>query len=71
MLAVTEPHYPKGNLGRPAAGVERMLLIHQQWHPSHIVKNLIGYRKLRDRGLEKNTAQLHLLLALANVVIAK
>lgn len=40
-------------------------------HPFHVVKNLFGYRKVRYRGLEKNTAQLHLLFALANRVIAK
>ena len=40
-------------------------------HPFHIVKNLFGHRKVRYRGLAKNTAQLHTLLALANLVIAK
>ena len=40
-------------------------------HPFHIVKNLFGYRKVRYRDLKKNTAQLHLLFALANLVIAK
>ena len=40
-------------------------------HPFHLVKNRFRYRKVRYRGLEKNTAQLHLLFALANRVIAK
>ena len=40
-------------------------------HPFHIVKNLFGHRKARYRGLEKNTAQLHTLFALANLVIAR
>ena len=40
-------------------------------HPFHIVKNLFKHRKVRYRGLEKNTAQLHTLFALANLVIAK
>jgi transposase, IS5 family len=40
-------------------------------HPFHIVKNLFRHRKLRYRGLAKNTAQLHTLFALANLVIAK
>lgn len=40
-------------------------------HPFHIVKNLFGHRKLRYKGLEKNTAQLHILFALANLVIVK
>ena len=40
-------------------------------HPFHIVKNLFSHRKVRYRGLKKNTAQLHILFALANLVIAK
>jgi len=40
-------------------------------HPFHVVKNLFGYRKVRYRGLEKNTAQLHTLFGLANLVLAK
>jgi transposase, IS5 family len=38
-------------------------------HPFHIVKNLFRHRKVRDRGLAKNGHQLHVLFALANVVI--
>jgi IS5 family transposase len=40
-------------------------------HPFHILKNLFGYRKVRYRGLAKNTAQLFTLFALVNLVIAK
>jgi len=40
-------------------------------HPFHIVKNRFRHKKLRYRGLHKNTAQLHTLFALANLVIAK
>lgn len=40
-------------------------------HPFHIVKNLFGHRKVRYRGLRKNTAQLEVLFALANLVIAR
>jgi len=40
-------------------------------HPFHIVKNRFRLKKLRYRGLHKNTAQLHTLFALANLVIAK
>jgi IS5 family transposase len=40
-------------------------------HPFHIIKNLFGYRKVRYRGLVKNTAQLQTLFALANLVIGK
>jgi IS5 family transposase len=40
-------------------------------HAFHVVKNLFGYRKVRYRGLSKNTSQLHTLFALANLVLAK
>ena len=40
-------------------------------HVFHVVKNLFGFRKVRYRGLAKNTAQLHTLFALANLVLAK
>jgi IS5 family transposase len=40
-------------------------------HPFHIIKNLFKHRKTRYRGLAKNTAQLHTLFALANLLIAK
>ena len=40
-------------------------------HPFHILKNRFRHKKLRYRGLKKNTAQLHTLFALANLVIVK
>jgi IS5 family transposase len=40
-------------------------------HPFHIVKNRFRHKKLRYRGLKKNTAQLHTLFALANLLIVK
>jgi transposase, IS5 family len=40
-------------------------------HPFHIVKNMFRHKKLRYRGLKKNTAQLHTLFALANLVVVK
>lgn len=40
-------------------------------HPFHVVKNLFKHRKTRYRGLAKNTAQLHTLFGLANLVIAR
>ena len=49
-------------LAQVRAGVE---------HPIHVVKNLFRHRKLRYRGLAKNSAQLHTLFALANLVIVK
>jgi IS5 family transposase len=40
-------------------------------HPFHILKNLFKHRKVRYRGLAKNTAHLHTLFALANLLIGK
>jgi IS5 family transposase len=40
-------------------------------HPFHIIKNRFGLRKVRYRGLAKNTAQLFTLLGLVNLLIAK
>jgi IS5 family transposase len=40
-------------------------------HPFHVIKNLFKHRKVRYRGLRKNTAHLHSLFALANLVIAR
>jgi transposase, IS5 family len=40
-------------------------------HPFHILKNRFRHRKTRYRGLAKNTAQLHTLFALANLLIAR
>ena len=56
-----------------AAAVERALSQVRAWveHPFHIVKNRFRHKKLRYRGLAKNTAQLHTLFALANLVIVK
>ena len=40
-------------------------------HPFHVIKNRFGHRKVRYRGLAKNTAQLFGLFALANLVQTK
>lgn len=40
-------------------------------HPFHVIKNRFHYRKVRYRGLKKNTAQLYSLFALANLAIVK
>jgi transposase, IS5 family len=55
-----------------AEPVERALAQVRAWveHPFHVVKNRFGHKKLRYRGLA-NTAQLHTLFALANLVIVK
>jgi IS5 family transposase len=56
-----------------AEAVERALSQVRAWveHPFQVVKNLFRHKKLRYRGLAKNTAQLHTLFALANLVIVK
>jgi IS5 family transposase len=36
-------------------------------HPFRVLKRQFGYVKVRYRGLEKNTAQLHTLFALSNI----
>jgi transposase, IS5 family len=40
-------------------------------HPFHYIKNVFGLKKVRYRGLAKNTAQLYTLFALANLLITK
>jgi IS5 family transposase len=40
-------------------------------HPFHVVKNLFKMRKVRYRGLAKNTAQLTTLFGMANLVLVK
>ena len=56
-----------------AEPVERALSQVRAWveHPFHVAQNRFRHRKLRYRGLAKNTAQLHTLFALANLVIVK
>ena len=40
-------------------------------HAFGVIKNLWGYRKVRYRGLAKNTGQVYTLLALANIYMAR
>jgi IS5 family transposase len=40
-------------------------------HPFHVIKDRFHYRKVRYRGLKKNTAQLFSVFTLANLVTAK
>ena len=56
-----------------AEPVERALSQVRAWgeHPFHVIKNRFGHKKLRYRGLAKNTAQLRTLFALANLLIVK
>jgi IS5 family transposase len=39
-------------------------------HRFHMIKNLFRHPKVRDRGIEKNTAQLYTLFGLANLVLS-
>jgi IS5 family transposase len=59
-----------GNLAKP---IERALSQVRAVveHPFHIVKNRFHHKKLRYRGLHKNTAQLYTRFALVNLVIVK
>jgi IS5 family transposase len=56
-----------------AEPVETALSQVRAWveHPFHVIKNLFRHKKVRYRGLAKNTAQLYSLFALANLVIVK
>jgi len=64
---------PDTELGRLDKQIERIKasIRAKVEHPFHIIKNRFGLRKVRYRGLAKNTAQLYTLLGLANLLIAK
>ena len=64
---------PNTAIGRLKAQVEQLKasVRAKVEHPFHIVKNLFGMKKVRYRGLAKNTAQLFTLFGLANLLIAK
>jgi len=64
---------PDTELGRLDKQIERITasIRAKVEHPFHIIKNRFGLRKVRYRGLAKNTAQLYTLLGLANLLIAK
>lgn len=64
------PDSPLGQLLRQLETVKARIRSKVE-HPFHIVKNLFHFRKVRYKGLAKNTAQLHTLFGLANLVIAK
>ena len=64
---------PEGDYKRFAQGLERCKAQVRAGveHVFHIVKNIFTYRKTRYEGLAKNTAHLHVLFALANLVLAR
>ena len=63
----------KTRLGRIFEKIERMKaqVRARGEHAFRVVKRQFGYLKVRYRGLAKNTAQLHLLFALANIWMAR
>ena len=40
-------------------------------HPFRVIKQQFGYRKVRYKGLAKNTNQLHVLFALSNLYLCR
>ena len=62
-----------GHAGRLLDWVERLKasVRAKVEHAFHVLKNRFGLKKLRYRGLAKNTAQLFTLFAMANLQIAK
>lgn len=64
---------PEGEIKEVSQRIERLKaqVRAKVEHAFHVIKNLFGYRKVRYRGLRKNTAQLHTLFALANIMLAK
>jgi transposase, IS5 family len=64
---------PKTAIGRLKEKIEQLKasIRAKVEHPFHIVKNILGMKKVRYKGLAKNTAQLFTLFGLANLLIAK
>jgi IS5 family transposase len=64
---------PENELGRIEEKIEKLKasMRAKVEHPFHIIKNIFQLKKVRYRGLVKNTAQLLTLFGLANLLIAK
>jgi len=64
---------PKTAIGRLKEKVEQLKasIRAKVEHPFHIVKNLFRMKKVRYKGLAKNTAQRFTLFGLANLLLAK
>jgi len=64
---------PKTRVGRLKERLEKLKASIRALgeHPFHVIKNRFGLRKVRYRGLAKNTAQLFTLFGMANLVIAR
>lgn len=71
----------RGKLKKMEAGRRKDLVVQRERvkaqirskveHPFHVIKNLFRHRKVRYRGLLKNTAQLFTMFGLANLVLAR
>lgn len=67
LVALIEPHYSgKSATGRPPFVCELMLRIHFL-----VIEQQFGHRKVRYRGLARNTAQIITLFALSNLWMAR
>jgi IS5 family transposase len=64
------PDTPGGRLREQVERIKARLRAKVE-HPFHILKNRFGLKKVRYRGLAKNTVQLFTLFGLANLLIAK
>ena len=64
------PNNPQGRIAEQVEKLKASVRAKVE-HPFHIIKNQFGLRKVRYRGLFKNTAQLYTLFAMANLLIAK
>ena len=64
------PNNPQGRIAEQLEQLKASIRAKVE-HPFHIIKNRFGLRKVRYRGLFKNTAQLYTLFAMANLLIAK
>jgi IS5 family transposase len=64
---------PENELGRIEEKIEKLKasMRAKVEHPFHIIKNIFQLKKVRYRGLVKNTAQLLTLFGLASLLIAK
>ena len=64
---------PEGQLKKLTQQLERVKaqIRARVEHPFHVIKNLFKHKKVRYKGLVKNTAQLYSLFGLANLVLAK
>lgn len=64
---------PKTAIGRLQEQIEQLKarIRAKVEHPFHIVKNRFGMKKVRYKGLAKNTTHLFTLFGLANLLIAQ